>query len=408
MKTCICLVAVLVLLTASASAGIFADFHDDFQGPAPATGWQYLWNSGGAIDNPANYVPLLWEGVNSRYDVDGVPGLPGPDPGAWVYLGSTGGHPGRGVNQGAGVDRHAIAAYTIQPGDLSPHSNLAFVTGSSFYCNGGCSNGLDLWIGRDGQTPVHTQFMPKSASTQQFDVPLGQVHAGDTVYVALGPHLTDGCDGFSLDFSLSNGDVADYRADFQGGTPKDGWQYLWNANGPIGTPANYVPLAWDGSRYELDADTTFPDSDPAAYLSLHGTGGHPGRGSAQTGAGNDLDRYPIAAYTVPFDGFYLITDSLLSVGSTNGEVDLLVHVNGDAPIYKTLVAGGTGTTFDLSLGALQGGDTVYVAVGPHVYDYSDSFSLDFTITAWAPEPSALALAALGLPVLVVFSRRRRR
>ena len=36
--------------------------------------------------------------------------------------------------------------------------------------------------------------------------------------------------------------VADYADDFSYPAPAPGWSYLWNANGPIGTAANYVPL----------------------------------------------------------------------------------------------------------------------------------------------------------------------
>ena len=58
--------------------------------------------------------------------------------------------------------------------------------------------------------------------------------------------------------------VADYQDDFNLTTDpaaRNGWSYHWNANGPLGNPANYVPLAVENGQYE-------PAGTPAAAGSL--------------------------------------------------------------------------------------------------------------------------------------------
>ena len=37
-----------------------ADYRDDFQGPSPAAGWQYLWNDSGEIGDAANYSAMQY------------------------------------------------------------------------------------------------------------------------------------------------------------------------------------------------------------------------------------------------------------------------------------------------------------------------------------------------------------
>src|SRR5262249_12537329 len=84
-----------------------------FQGPQPASGWEYSWNQTGPIGNPTNYSPLLWDG-RGVYNCDGKPGLPRAQPGWYLNLGGNRGHPGAGSKQKNGVtqfDLYAIAAY---------------------------------------------------------------------------------------------------------------------------------------------------------------------------------------------------------------------------------------------------------------------------------------------------------
>src|SRR5687768_15663002 len=88
--------------------------------------------------------------------------------------------------------------------------------------------------------------------------------------------------------------VADYADDFSYPAPAPGWSYLWNANGPVGTAANYAPLVPDGTagRYETQNQTpdAFPDDAPGSSTSATQTTLVPGQGTAQ----NPIERYVIA------------------------------------------------------------------------------------------------------------------
>ena len=60
--------------------------------------------------------------------------------------------------------------------------------------------------------------------------------------------------------------VADFQDEFQAGTPRPGWRYLWNATGPLGNPTNYAPLVADNGRYESVANGTYPDAAPGSFI----------------------------------------------------------------------------------------------------------------------------------------------
>src|SRR5437879_3349431 len=89
--------------------------------------------------------------------------------------------------------------------------------------------------------------------------------------------------------SASAAVIANYQSDFRpSGTPAPGWSYLWNATGPIGTAANYVPLVHDtnfGGDYETQANGTRPDAPPGANLAATATSLYPGQGSLQASDG---------------------------------------------------------------------------------------------------------------------------
>ena len=200
--------------------------------------------------------------------------------------------------------------------------------------------------------------------------------------------------------------VADYADDFQGPTPTTGWQYLWNEGGPIGDAANYVPLLWDGSRYDADGVPGLPSAQPAGYVFLGATSGHPGYGSAQSP--NTIDRFAIGAYTVATAGEYAITDGTLSMTSaarTPGThvVELRVYVDDELHYAETDV---DATTFHLWLGSLAAGQTIYVAVGPQGSPTYDSFRVDYTILR-TPEPATLLLLSASLAALAARRRKHR-
>jgi hypothetical protein len=194
--------------------------------------------------------------------------------------------------------------------------------------------------------------------------------------------------------------VADYQTDFAAtGTLTPGWQYLWNqpdnwvaggaigdvTTGSIGNSASFMPLVFAGAGLWTPSGNTDFAHDPDGYLRLAPWGGHPGRGTSYP-AGN-LERYAIAAYTVTSSGMYELDNATLGRPSTvtgpgiDG-IDVLVFVNntGSSPLLsQTVPTGGSLITFNTSLGLLNAGDTVYVAVGAMASDAYDGFTLEFTL-----------------------------
>jgi len=176
--------------------------------------------------------------------------------------------------------------------------------------------------------------------------------------------------------------IASYQADYKPDEPNPPWRYLWNALGPIGDAANYSSLRWDGRRYTAQPTPEWPDPAPARYLRLSEAGGHPGQGMGQgREVDNQMDRFVIAAFTVPEAGPYWITNSSLrrNDGALNGSIHLQVFVNDQEIGPLLLCRTREGESFDRALGTLKAGDTIYVAVGPNEMDTNDSFGWDFSI-----------------------------
>ena len=171
------------------------NYSDEFQGDPPSSGWSYLWNSGGAIGNSANYSAMAWNGV--YYDSDGVDnGLPDAGNLAWGNLTATGGHTGPSSGQGQAHNRYVIAAYTV-----SVAGDYAIVNSDFTDSNSGCGDGAELKVYLNNTLMVDTSF-PNGGSTT-FNVSLGSLSAGDVIYVAAGPGDShDFCDGFSWDFDI--------------------------------------------------------------------------------------------------------------------------------------------------------------------------------------------------------------
>ena len=223
--------------------------------------------------------------------------------------------------------------------------------------------------------------------------------------------------------------VADYHDDFLHPAPAPGWSYLWNANGPIGTAANYLPLVPDGTagRYETQNQTpdAFPDDAPGSSTSATQTTLVPGQGTAQ----NAIERYVIAAYTISeadiaANGDQLVLDDYrfaVSTASTDG-VTAKLYKNDFLLVEQPLTPGliFTSETPDpnggpIGLGPFAAGDTLYVAIGsngiapvppfgPGGTDTGDSLDVDYSIFL-VPEPAAASTLLLAAGCLL--SRRRR-
>jgi hypothetical protein len=229
--------------------------------------------------------------------------------------------------------------------------------------------------------------------------------------------------------------VADYNADFQYPTPAPGWSYLWNANGPVGSAANYAPLVGDSAaaqRYETQDQTpdAFPDAPPGAGASASATTLIPGHGSAQTA----VPRFAIAAYTfsaadLTANGGELSLDNyVFNVSAASGDgINAKIYRNDTLLVNRELPPGlvfssdlppefGGGP---VPLGPVVAGDTIYVAIGADGpvtnlptgelnplagTDTGDSLGLDYSLVL-VPEPGSAAL--LGLAALGLLARRRK-
>ena len=174
---------------------IVADYQDDFTEATPASGWSYQWNDSGVIGNAANYSALQWSGASYDGDSNNYPDTSGLNYG---QLHSTGGHAGWGESDGASTDRFVIAGYTVT------QSGTYNIINSFIDSNTGCqySNGGELHV-YVNDTP-HTSFTYDKLDNNAFDATLGNLNAGDTIYVATGPNGTDGCDDFLLDYSIEH------------------------------------------------------------------------------------------------------------------------------------------------------------------------------------------------------------
>ncbi len=229
------LLAALVCLRPT-QAAIIADYQADwlpgsFNGqtrPArSADGWDYMWNATGAIGTAAgNYSSLMWWSGQNHYNRDGAGNLPRANPCAWANLNATGGHPGRGTAQGAGVDRFAIAAYTVQAGE----SGFVALTNSSVAVPSGSSNGVEFRV-YVNDTLVRRLTRSGGGATFNLNGFLGYLNVGDRVFVCGGPNTTDGYDSFNLAFRLE--------------TASDANTYVWDADGVA--PINGGAGGWDTS-----------------------------------------------------------------------------------------------------------------------------------------------------------------
>ena len=228
--------------------------------------------------------------------------------------------------------------------------------------------------------------------------------------------------------------VGDYQSDFQGGTPAAGWKYAWNSKGKAGKSAGYTSLVWSESAqaYNTTGGATMapnPKTHNDDFVSLSADGGHPG-----------MSKYTaIAGYTIQNDdgaGLYRLTDS--SIQKSNGALatkedglQVMVYVN-DTLIgaAQNVLTSGALANFDRMLGALNIGDTVWVAIDSLKNQTDDGFrSFDFSLqrlvysnisspgqltafsamsleTTSIPEPSSLALLFMGMVGCCVRRRRR--
>ncbi|MEA2068576.1 MAG: hypothetical protein U9P12_05195, partial [Verrucomicrobiota bacterium] len=209
--------------------------------------------------------------------------------------------------------------------------------------------------------------------------------------------------------------VAGYRADFQVGTMPSGWSYLWNENGSITNPADFVFLETDvlsTNEWQTDgANPGRPDPGQGGHLRLTDVGVCSGQ--------TEPDAYAIAGFATQASGRHFLTDSWVVLNSTNSSgVELRVFVDNEVPLLvETIATAGQTNHFEMDLGLLAPGDTVYVALGPGADPVNDFCQWDFSIgrePTWFgsgyPDPEEVPVPAnrLALGQLDIFQGGRPR
>lgn len=192
----------------AAQAVTLASFERDLQPLNPPPGWSYLWNSAGAIGNPLNYTRLLPVTASRFYYTGNGNPPPAPAPAAFVYIGldpfgNPGGHAGLGSNriESGGIERFAIAAYILSTSNSIAITNglLTNVDPSATSFN---SDGLSLQVYVNSTLIVNTFTAPGFNNSADFSADLGNLNAGDTIYVAVGGRNADFYDAFRLQYSI--------------------------------------------------------------------------------------------------------------------------------------------------------------------------------------------------------------
>ncbi len=397
---------------------VVANYADDFpdQGGILTPGWQYQWNapvngdpaSGSISDAQTVFSPLIYSGSFTSWTPDGdlIP-FNNPDS-AFLRLSAQGGHPGLADNQlPHGVARYSIASFTVDESGFYEIDN-SFV-GLNPVNPDARSDGIEylVFVNRDS---VLATGVVGQGTREYFDTSLGFLRAGDTIHVAFGANGNQSYDYFTTDFDVTRDRqleqaVGSFRQDFPStespprATADTGWSYFWNAplswksnqspvihaSGAIGDSFSYLPLfPAGGGQWTADGDLDGLNSEPDFHLRLNNSGGQVGIGF-RTPVYHD--RFAIAAYTVEHSGLYAITRSFISVDDNSDDgVELYLHV-GDGPRLTDrplVVAGGETVSFDLSLGYLKQGDTVYVGYGAHENHIHDRFETDFSIIRSLP------------------------
>ncbi len=402
-------------------ATVVANYSSDFPGTdgSLTAGWQYQWNAplesdpaSGAIEDPAtNFAPLSFSGSNTSWTTDGDMN-PATDPlGAFVRLSSIGGHPGSGDGLNSDdVARYAIASFTVSESGFYTIAN-SFV-GVSPLSSMAKTDGVEVRVFVNRETPLLSATVAEDA-INYFDVPLGFLAVGDTVSVAYGARSNNFYDYFETDFDVQRNvdleqTVGRFRNDFLTSEPAEyGWKYLWNQprgwaasqssgalwSNSIGDPFYYQPLQLTGTTWTADGDLDGRNSSPDRFLRLTPQGGVTGSGYSGSFF---QDRFAIAAFTVEHSGEYGIAESFLSVfGGSDDGVELFIHVgDGERETLNPISVGpNASASFDMNLGFVQKGETIYVGFGAnanHVRDYFETdFSLVRVLSRVAPDLSLL-------------------
>ncbi|MFT5303355.1 MAG: hypothetical protein ACI814_004174, partial [Mariniblastus sp.] len=398
-------------------ATVVANYADDFAGldGQLTPGWQYQWNSpvdgdlrtGQISDANTEFVSMVHTAFRTNWTSDGDLNPSNSTESGYLLLSRAGGHPGTPSQAGSSVvERYSIASFTVsESGFYEIADSFIGLQPVNLEAN---SNGVEyrVFVNRN---EALVEGVVEQGSRNYFDTALGFLRSGDKVQVAFGANGSHAYDYFKTDFSITRDEsreqvVGGYRDDFgtqdNASDDSSGWQYLWNApvgwsqengldvnrrSGAIDDPTSFLPLENAGNGFfTADGDLDGRNSSPDSYLRLSSHGGLVGAGY-RTPVYHD--RFAIAAFTVPNSGLYAINDSFLRVDQlSNDGVELFVQVGDQGLAFESplVVQGGSQKSFDVELGYLQKGDTVYVGFGANGNHISDYFETDFELIRYLP------------------------
>ncbi len=350
---------------------VVADYRDDFNGTTPASGWQYLWNApadwdsgdapgdydaaGGPIGDSASYLPMISTGSYWTSDGDGNGTNSNPD--RYVRLLSTGGHPGAGQNDAhSEVDRYAIAAYTVSE-DGSYTVSDSFISRNNANFNDG--GRVDIFV---NDTLINS-VMVKPGGSVDFDTALGDLVAGDTIYIASGTNGSASSDSFYWDFSIQKATVLAFTVNGTNDNPiaNNDADVAIEAGGVANGTAAVVAsgnvigdsIAVTNSSFEDDdiAPGVIVSGDPAGWTVTGGVAGIEDRNFEDAGVylsetpdGNDGEQF---AYSNGGDLYQVVGGTLEPLTTYRLTVDVGEHETRGTgtPVIRL----GTGSTFGTNL-----------------------------------------------------------
>ncbi len=160
--------------------------------------WRYYTNMNGKFGDPSSYQELVWDSESSSYRLPQH--LIHGEVGRFVRVHRVGGHPGKGRNQMADeIDRYSITAYIV-PSDGTYRIESGWLE-RLWSKRWNLDSVLDVCVHvNDG--PILSRHVCHRNSFVAFNGSLGELKAGDVVYIGVGPNGESHGDRFRWGFYI--------------------------------------------------------------------------------------------------------------------------------------------------------------------------------------------------------------